>query len=36
LGGDVCMDAEKMLEVIETGAWVPKKKTDNVNQQKRE
>jgi len=30
------MDAEKMLEVIETRAWVTKKKTDNANQQKRE
>jgi hypothetical protein len=23
------MDAEKMLEIIETGAWFPRKKVDN-------
>jgi hypothetical protein len=26
LAGDVLMDAEKMLEIIETRAWFPKKK----------
>jgi hypothetical protein len=27
--GNVLMDAEKMLEIIETGAWFPRKKVDN-------
>jgi hypothetical protein len=28
LAGDVLMDAEKMLEIIETRAWFPKKRVD--------
>jgi hypothetical protein len=28
LAGDVLMDAEKMLEIIETRVWFPKKSVD--------
>jgi hypothetical protein len=33
MAGDLPVDAEKMLEIIETRAWFPKKKVDEEKQQ---
>jgi hypothetical protein len=36
LAGGLRMDVKKMLEIIETGAWFPKKEADKENIRSRE
>jgi hypothetical protein len=33
MAGDLPVDAEKMLEIIENSAWIPKKEVDEEKQQ---